>query len=247
MAYRNALESYFSLDSELVNSKDLVATFKNRSGYAFKDENLLVLALTHSSQAIGPENHNERLEFLGDRVLALVIADELSSRFPDAKEGELARRLNTMVRKETCAKVAEKLGLGELMASLAGKKAAKTGVFKGQNVMGDACEAMLAAIYKDSDYVTARDITLKLWEPFLDLKTTAQKDPKSALQEWALSKGLDTPIYKEVSRQGPDHAPEFVMAVNIAKHDSQQGIANSKRAAEQSAAARFIAVNKIEI
>ncbi len=230
-----------------MNNKELVATFKARSGYAFKNADLLVLALTHSSQALGPENHNERLEFLGDRVLALVIADELSSRFPEAKEGELARRLNTMVRKETCAQVADNLGLGELMAALAGKKAAKTGVFKGQNVMGDACEAMLAAIYKDSNFETVRNVTLKLWDAFLDLKTTAQKDPKSALQEWALSKGLDTPVYHEISRQGPDHAPEFVMAVKVAKHRVEQGIANSKRAAEQSAAARFIANNKIEI
>lgn len=229
-----------------MNTKDIVAAFKNRSGYAFKNPDLLILALTHSSQALGPENHNERLEFLGDRVLALVIADELSVRFTDAKEGELARRLNTMVRKETCAQVAINLGLGELMAKLAGKKAAKTGVFDGQNVMGDACEAILAAVFKDSDYATARKIVLKLWEPFLDLKTTAQKDPKSALQEWALSKGFEVPVYKEVSRQGPDHAPEFVMAVCIADYPNQQGTANSKRAAEQTAAASFIAVNKIE-
>ncbi len=229
-----------------MNSSDLVDTFKTRSGYGFRDAQLLVLALTHSSQALGPENHNERLEFLGDRVLALVIADELSTRFSDAKEGELARRLNTMVRKETCALVAQDLGLGKLMASLAGKKAAKTGVFEGQNVIGDACEAILAAIYRDSDFATTQNIVLKLWAPYLDMKETARKDPKSALQEWALGQSFDVPEYTEISREGPDHAPQFVMSVKVAKHDAQQGGASSKRAAEQEAAAKFIAANGIE-
>jgi len=229
-----------------VDEKALLAAFKKHSGYAFKNGDLLIRALTHSSQALGPDQHNERLEFLGDRVLALVIAEYLYEHFPDSAEGEMALRLNTMVRKETCAEVARGLKLGDLMLSLAGSNSTNRGVFESQNVLGDACEAVLAAVYSDAGFDVARKFILAAWAPMLTADTIARKDPKSALQEWALGQGLAMPVYSEVSRQGPDHAPTFVMAVEIANSGKQTGTANSKRAAEQSAAAALLEAKGIE-
>ena len=225
---------------------DLPASFAAQTGYTFKNPDLLTLALTHSSQAHGPDNHNERLEFLGDRVLALVIAEELFSRFPDSPEGEMARRLNAMVRKETCATVATRLELGEAMKELAGSGAANKHIFSNRNVLGDACEAVLAAVYLDGGMKSARTLIISLWDELLNQDRSAQKDPKSALQEWVLARGNEVPVYTEISRQGPDHQPEFVMQVKVTGFDTQTGKATSKRAAEQGAARAFMAANNIE-
>ena len=230
-----------------MNESQLVDAFKKRSGYGFKQGFLLSRALTHSSIASGGDHHNERLEFLGDRVLALVIAEQLYAKFPNSSEGEMALRLNTMVRKETCAGVARDLGLDKLMKSLAGKNATNPDVFDSQNVLGDACEAVLAAVYLDGGLEKARKFILTAWSPLLAADIDIRKDPKSALQEWALGKGLATPVYSEVSRQGPDHAPTFVMQVKIENFGKQTGEATSKRAAEQSAAEAFLKAEKVEL
>jgi len=230
-----------------VNESQLVAAFKKRSGYGFKQGFLLTRALTHSSIVSDGNQHNERLEFMGDRVLALIIAEFLYDRFPNSSEGEMALRLNTMVRKESCAQVARDMGLGKLMQSLAGKNATNPDVFDSQNVLGDACEAVLAAVYLDGGLDEARKFIMAAWAPMLAADINVRKDPKSALQEWALGKGLTTPAYTEISRQGPDHAPTFVMQVEIEKFGKQTGKATSKRAAEQSAAEAFLKAHKVKL
>jgi len=229
-----------------VDEGQLLSVFKKHSGYAFKDGQLLVNALTHTSQMNTDRQNNERLEFLGDRVLALVIAEYLYEDSPKAPEGEMALRLNSMVRKETCAQVARNLHLDELMKAFAGKTAVHKGVFDSQNVLGDACEAVLAAVYLDSGLEQARKFILAAWKEQLSDDNAIRKDPKSALQEWALARGLDMPIYVEVSREGPDHAPEFVMSAEVIGKGKKTGKGTSKRVAEQDAAEKFLTSKKIK-
>jgi len=229
-----------------VDESQLLSVFKKHTGYAFKDGQLLVNALTHTSQVNTDRQNNERLEFLGDRILALVIAQHLYEDSPKAREGEMALRLNSMVRKETCAQVARNIHLDELMKAFAGKTAVHKGVFDSQNVLGDACEAVLAAIYLDSGLEPARKFILSAWKDMLSQDNVIRKDPKSALQEWALARGLDMPVYVEVSREGPDHAPEFVMSAEVTGKGKKTGKGTSKRAAEQDAAEKFMTSKKIK-
>lgn len=219
--------------------------FADRTGYDFKNTKLLELALTHSSFAVENHQDNERLEFLGDRVLALVIADELSQRYPDSQEGELARRLNSLVRKESCAAVAQKLKLGEEMADTAPKNVRHRDIFDSQNVLGDACEAVLAAIYLDGGLKPARKFVLKFWAQMLEQNKTARRDPKSTLQEWALGQGLVVPKYEVISRQGPDHQPVFEISVEVEGKGNGAGSGSSKRTAEQAAATNLLKKLKI--
>ncbi len=227
-------------------SQKILSAFKKQTGYAFKNQQLLLSALTHTSQVRSERPNNERLEFLGDRVLALVIAEHLYVTFPDSPEGEMALRLNAMVRKETCAQVATNMQLGEMMKSFAGKSAVHKGVFESQNVLGDACEAVLAAVYLDAGLEAARKFILSAWHDMFAHDTVIRKDPKSTLQEWALARKLDVPVYTEVSRDGPDHSPEFIMSVEIADMGKKSGRGTSKRAAEQSAAEKFLNSKQIE-
>ena len=229
-----------------MNEKQLLSAFKKNTGYSFKNGQLLSNALTHTSVVQFDRQNNERLEFLGDRVLALIIAEYLFEHFPDSREGEMALRLNSMVRKETCADVARGLKLDELMKAFSGRGGVHNGVFDSQNVLGDACEAVLAAIYLDRGMESARNFILSAWKDLLSQDNVIRKDPKSALQEWALSQGLEMPVYREVSRQGPDHAPEFVMSVEISGTGEETGKGNSKRVAEQNAAAAYLSAKKIE-
>ncbi len=245
MAGGYSLEPYFQLGSGIVNERSLRDVFKNSTGYKFKDVGLLTRALTHSSQTPGSNDHNERLEFLGDRVLALVIAEDLHNRFPKAQEGDMALRLNTMVRKETCAQVADNLKLGQMMQNFAGKKIVAHDIFNSRNVLGDACEAVIAAVYIDGGFEAARKLVLNSWAPMLARKSRVKKDPKSALQEWALAQQLPVPKYTVVSREGPDHAPAFVISVEVPGNVKETGKGNSKRAAEQDAAETFLKSRKI--
>lgn len=230
----------------MVDRQKIHATFKKKTGYGFSNVELLVTALTHSSQVNTKRAHNERMEFLGDRVLALVIAEHLYETFPNAPEGDMALRLNAMVRKETCAEVAKNIGLGTLMKSFAGKTAVHKKVFESQNVLGDACEAILAAIYLDSGLEAAREFILAGWKDMLSKDNVVRKDPKSALQEWALARSMQMPVYIVVSREGPDHAPEFLVSVEVADKGRKRGKGASKRAAEQAAAEKFLTSKKIE-
>lgn len=206
-------------------------------GHRFKKQELLEVALTHASMRGGKskQRDNERLEFIGDRVLGLAIAELLSERFPAATEGELARRYNRLVRGETCAKVARALGLGAHLI-LSESEAGSGGRAKA-TILADAAEAVLGAIFLDAGFEAGRAAVRRLWaSPSDELQTTARPDAKSALQEWAQGQGLAVPEYIEVARKGPDHAPRFTSEVRIAGKPPARGEGASKRAAEQSAA-----------
>jgi ribonuclease-3 len=203
----------------------------DRLGYAFKDKYLLKLALTHSSTravARKPLDDNERLEFLGDRVLGLAVAELLISRFPDAPEGELALYFNHLVRAETCFEVAIDWDLGRLIAVGGGAA--------GNSMLGNACEAVLGAIFADGGYECARDVVHSFWERYLSDLELAAPNAKSVLQEWAQGKGLPLPRYLEVAREGPDHAPRFTTEVHIEGIAPIRAQGANKRAAEQAAA-----------
>jgi ribonuclease-3 len=206
-------------------------------GHRFKNQALLEMALTHASMRGGvkPCSDNERLEFIGDRVLGLAIAEVLIERYPKASEGELARRYNRLVRGESCAHVARTLGIGTYLI-LSESEAGSGGRAKG-TILADAMEALLGAIFLDSGFDAARGAVGRLWDAQAqDQPTAAGPDAKSALQEWAQGRGLSLPQYVEVGRKGPDHAPRFTSEVRIEGHPPARGEGASKRAAEQAAA-----------
>ena len=207
-------------------------------GHRFKDQQLIEVALTHASMRGGKTERadNERLEFIGDRVLGLVIAQVLIERFPSANEGELARRFNRLVRGEACARVARAMGIGQHLI-LSESEAGSGGRSKG-TILADAMEAILGAVFLDAGFEAARAVVRHLWNSQYDDQhsTSAGPDAKSALQEWAQGKGLALPEYIEVSRKGPDHAPRFTSEVRISGCAPARGEGSSKRAAEQAAA-----------
>lgn len=208
-----------------------------RLGYAFSNTDLLRQALTHSSARARRKGtgDNERLEFLGDRVLGLCVAELLFQEFPKAEAGELALRLNRLVRKETCAEVAEAdWGLGEFMI-MSGNEAQSGGRHK-LTILGNGCEAILGAIFLDSSYDEARSVIRTFWGPRLIQDDVVPTDAKTALQEWAQGRGLPLPNYAEASRKGPDHAPLFTARVEVKGLKPAQGSGSSKRIAEQTAA-----------
>jgi len=210
-------------------------------GYRFKSQDALERALTHASVRGGKSAlaDNERLEFVGDRVLGLAIAGFLNATFPAAKEGELARRYNSLVRGETCARVGRDLGLGPRLI-LSDAEALSGGRDK-DTILADAVEAVLGAIYVEAGFDAARDVVLKLWAPLLtEQRPEMSADPKTALQEWAQGRGLALPQYSVVSRAGPDHAPLFTAEVRIKSLDPARGEGASKRLAEQAAAASLL-------
>lgn len=206
-------------------------------GHRFVDPVLLDRALTHASHGGGqsdPTRTYQRLEFLGDRVLALVIADTLLQRFPQADEGELARRLNHLVRAETCAAVAKQIGLDRVVRTddLDVTKPTRAA----RAVLADVCEAVIAALFLDGGMGTARRFILTHWRTIMDDAGAARRDPKTALQEWAHAKRKATPTYTEIGRDGPDHAPVFRIAVTIEGLEPLEAVGKSKRDAQQAAA-----------
>ncbi len=221
--------------------QELARRFAGHAGVHFRNPALLARALTHSedpAKGRGPARDYERLEFLGDRVLGLVVAEELFRRFPDEGEGLLARRLNQLVRRETCAEVARGLRLQELM--ITARTAERKQVQASQKVLADLCESVIAAIYLDQGLEAARNFIISRWEPLFARHAEAPRDAKSALQEWAAARGLPPPAYREVARKGPDHAPQFTIAVAVEGLGEARGRGASKRAAEQAAAGRLL-------
>jgi ribonuclease III len=214
---------------------------EGRVGYRFKDRALLTKALTHASvrQASTKRRDNERLEFLGDRVLGLAIAALLSEAYPTASEGDLARLFNRLVRGGTCAEVAREIDLGAALV-LSSSEAGSGGRDK-ETILADACEALLGAIFLEAGYDTARGVVLRLWSSRLEASLGDAADAKSALQEWAQGRGLDLPDYVEIAREGPHHAPRFTSEVRIKGQKPARGDGASKRAAEQAAAAALLA------
>lgn len=221
--------------------------FEARLGYQFTQRALLKRALTHSSfrstAKKGGDHDNERLEFLGDRVLGLSIAELLTETFPNASEGELARTFNHLVRGETCADVARSIALGEQL--ILSESEAGSGGREKVTILADACEAVLAAVFLEGGFDAARQVVRLHWGKRLQTLPIEPADPKSALQEWAQGQGFDLPKYKELSREGPDHAPQFTTEVRVGGRKAPtarvaQGTGASKRAAEQSAATALL-------
>jgi len=214
-----------------------VAELERRVGHTFADRELLERALTHSSVGDGAREvrHNERLEFLGDRVLNLCAAERLMALDPDAREGELSRLLASLVNYHACARAAHRAGLPEAMRLSA--SATKIGARKSDAVLGDACEALIAALYLDGGLECARAFFLKFWaEEFERLGEPRAKDPKTQLQEWAQGRGLPLPVYEVVGREGPDHAPAFTVLVSVDGFPPEQARGRSRQDAEKAAA-----------
>jgi ribonuclease III len=206
-------------------------------GCRFKDSALLEQALTHSSMsgASGDRlSSNERLEFLGDRVLGLVIAHILYQRFPDEPEGDLARRHAALVRKEALARIAIEAGLGDCVRMSRGEDDA--GGRENPGLLADACEAVIGAIYLDGGLEAAAEFVHGYWQALVDEDPTPPKDAKTMLQEWAQGRGLALPKYRETAREGPPHAPIFSVEVVVSGIAPVTGVGPSKRAAEQAAA-----------
>ncbi len=228
------------IEGRVVKRKRKFAGLEKAIGYRFKDQELLVRALTHAStRGNGGLYDNERLEFLGDRVLGLAMAGALVEAFPDEQEGELARRFNRLVKGQTCSAIARNIGLGEHIV-LSDSEAASGGRNK-DTILADAMEAVLGAIFRDGGFEKARGVVIHLWKEQVEGLPKVAADPKSALQEWAQGKGLALPRYTEVERSGPDHAPRFVSEVRISGHKPARGEGTSKRAAEQAAASALLA------
>lgn len=216
-----------------------------RIGYRFRDPELLRSALTHASarNQTGRDN-NERMEFLGDRVLGLVIAEMIFERFPGEPEGNLTRRLNAMVRLETCAAVARDIGMSDAIRTSPHEPSGR--LSENTTVLGDACEALIAAIYLDGGLDAASGFIRRHWEGRMGDIAGAERDPKTALQEWALGRGLPIPEYLETSRTGPDHDPEFTIEVRVGPHAPLSATGRSKREASRAAAEAFLKREKIE-
>lgn len=216
-----------------------LAAFSVQLGHSFRRPELLVRAVTHSSISSPSRPDNQRLEFLGDRVLGLVMAEALLAADRAASEGQLAPRFNALVRKETCAEVAREIGLGEVLKL--GRSEMMSGGRRKQALLGDAMEAVIAAVYLDAGFEAARDLVLRLWGTRIAQVEADARDPKTALQEWAQARGQVPPAYVEVAREGPDHAPVFTVEVRLASGESAVASAGSKRQAEQAAAKALLA------
>lgn len=216
-----------------------LAAFSARIGHDFRRPELLLRAVTHSSISSPTRPSNERLEFLGDRVLGLSIATALFHADGQAAEGQLAPRFNALVRQETCAEVAREVGLGEVLKL--GRSEMLSGGRRKEALLGDAMEALIAAVYLDSGFDAARDLVLRLWGSRIADVETHARDPKSALQEWAQARGLPPPAYAETGRDGPDHQPVFTVEARLTTGQSATGRASGKRAAEQAAARALLA------
>jgi ribonuclease-3 len=212
--------------------------FSDHIGYEFKDPGLLITALTHSSISSATRSDNERLEFLGDRVLGLVMAQALLDADTKASEGQLAPRFNALVRKETCADVARSIGVGDMLKL--GRSEMISGGRRKEALLGDAMEALIAAVYRDGGFTAAQSLILRLWNTRITSVKADARDPKTALQEWAQARKGLPPRYVELSRTGPDHAPLFEIEVQLHSGEVVRAKAGSKRQAEQAAAQKML-------
>jgi ribonuclease-3 len=217
-----------------------LSALEERLGYRFKDIALLEQALTHKSAVTGRKyESNQRLEFLGDRVLGLVIAEMLYQGFPKNLEGELSQRHTALVRNETCVEVALLLDLGSHLRLGAGER--NSGGARNHSILGDACEAVMGALFLDGGYQPAKSMIERYWRPLMQASAQAPRDAKALLQEWALGRGLPVPNYREVERSGPDHKPLFRVSIELPGILPVEGVGASKREAEKAAAAMMLA------
>ncbi|CAN5331678.1 ribonuclease III [soil metagenome] len=213
-----------------------VAALQAAIGHVFTDKDLLERALTHPSVGEGARavRHYERLEFLGDRVLNLLAAERLLALHPDAREGEMSPKLAAVVNGKACARVARRLYLGEALRLSPGET--KSGGREKDTILGDACEALMAAVYIDAGLDAARAFFLHAWAEEFDGEICRLREPKTELQEWAQGRGHVLPVYTIISRQGPDHAPNFTVEVAIPGFPPERGEGRSRQDAEKAAA-----------
>jgi ribonuclease-3 len=228
MAWRPLFQS----DQVKLNA-DLKA-FEARIGHKFAKPELLNRAVTHASMSSANRDDNQRLEFLGDRVLGLVMAEALLELDLRATEGQLAPRFNALVRKETCAEVAREIDMGAVLKL--GRSEMLSGGRRKQALLGDAIEAIIAAVYMDGGFEPAKALILRLWGDRVQTVKQDARDAKTALQEWAQARGYPPPSYVQTDRQGPDHAPVFTISAQVENGANAQATAPSKRQAEQAAA-----------
>ena len=221
-------------------SDSLLDEFQKRFGHKFDDSGLFHLALTHAST--GADRTYERLEFLGDRVLGLGVAEILYEEFPDEAEGDLARRHAALVSGATLAKLADKIRLGEVLKLSEGERAG--GGAKNENILADVMEALIGAIYLDNGIAPCKTVIAVLWKDILHTMDTPPRDAKTALQEWAQARGLPLPKYEMIARSGPDHAPQFTITVTVDGFAPLSAEGSSRRAAEKNAATLLL--DKIE-
>lgn len=207
-------------------------------GHTFNHPDILRRAVTHASAEPRAWNAYERLEFLGDRVVALILAEHLLDRFPHEREGSIAKRHVSLVRRETLAEVAHRIGLGRHLIVSRGEDEA--GARGSDTILSDAMEAVIGALYLDGGLESARSFILRHWNPVLELDRRPPQDPKTALQEWAQGRRLPLPVYDTVAQTGPAHAPEFTVEVRVEGQTPHRAIGKSKRLAEQLAASAML-------
>ena len=218
---------------------DRVARICGALDHDFADPGLLEQALTHPSAGSAARPDNQRLEFLGDRVLGLIIAGALLRAYPAESEGSLAPRLNALVRRETLAEIAEEIALARCIR-LGPRESIGTGRRRAA-ILADAMEALIAALYLDGGLGAAERFVLARWRRRIEAPAVAPSDAKTRIQEWAQARGMGPPAYEELGRSGPDHAPRFVISASIETGETAEGEAASKKQAEQAAAAALLA------
>src|SRR5271163_1405174 len=218
-----------------------LSALEARIGHVFRDADLAARALTHVSSPTTAQERGhsyQRLEFLGDRVLGVVVAEMLYEAYPQASEGELSMRLAKLVRRETCAAVAQEWDVGPHVVM--GQGEARAGGRKKAAILSDISESLIGAVFLDGGFEAARDLVQCSWRARMDADAEPERDAKTAVQEWAQARALASPRYVEVGRSGPAHAPLFVMQVELEGFEPERGEATSKRAAEQVAAQVFL-------
>ena len=216
-------------------------------GVTINDTTLFNDALTHGSnnaKSSGRATDYQRLEFLGDRILGLIIAETLYHRYPKAQEGDLSARLNLLVSRASCADVARELGIAPHIRL--GKQARDDGARDSENILGDVIESLIGAVFLDTGLDEARAMILRLWGERIDAVASDARHPKSILLEWAAANKRKPPAYQLLSRDGPDHAPLFTVQVSIAHAGEATGSGPSKQDAEKNAAARLISQLEIQ-
>ena len=218
-------------------SAELTA-FAKRIGHDFADPSLLIRAVTHSSMVSVHRDDNQRLEFLGDRVLGLVMSDALLKADPAASEGLLAPRYNALVRREACADVARQIDIGTVLKL--GRSEMKSGGRRKEALLADAMEAVIAAVFLDAGFDAAQKMVLTLWGTRIYNVADDARDAKTALQEWAQARAEPPPSYVEIARSGPDHQPVFTIEARLTSGPAEQATAGSKRQAEQAAATALL-------
>jgi ribonuclease-3 len=208
-------------------------------GHRFRRAELLLEALTHSSAAVQRAHDYQRLEFLGDRVLGLVVAELLWRSYPKEAEGALTRRLAELVRRETLAEVCDDAGLGPHIRLSAGER--RSGTRTSRRLRADVTEAVIGALYLDAGIPAARRFVEKYWAKRVEAEPRPPKDPKTALQEWAQQHGVGLPRYETVGVEGPDHRRTYKVVATVKGQEPAEGVGSSKRAAQVNAAAALLA------